>query len=622
MPAFKTTWFWQRLVSLTLLLAIFSSQWSLPVLANNKIPSAPLPGLGRNYDVIVVGSDPEGIAAAISAARNSLNTLLVDYRTKVGGLYTLGWLNTLDINYYKTGKHLKIINKGIFEEFYRAVGSRDAFDISLAQQVFETMLTTTKVNLLLGIKDQILPLMDGSKIKGVEVTRDGQKLRLYAKTVIDATQDADLAAAAGVPYKMGRADLGLTGEIGATTLVFAVEDVDWEIVKKDLTTDDNPFTGATDFSAWGYEKMFKAPTKDPNVQMRGLNAGRQQNGTVVINALQVFHVNPLDIKSRQMAMKQAQAELPGIIAYMRRNLPGWEKAKLVGSAPELYIRESRHIKGIKTLTSEDIFQSRFPEDRIALGSYPIDIQARKKGMTGSILSGSSPYGIPLGVMVPVNIDGLLVVGRSASFDTIAHGSARTVPVGIALGQAAGVAARVARKNEITFRQMAVFLPAIRQTQSLLKSQGVDLTPVKVEQPEQKSWAYPYIIKLRSQGLLSRGYQNDYKLYFITTSNSLRKMFHLINYNSNLNFPMEVLESYDLKEFISGTTYLRIISDTLKHEIKTYQELQDLGLIDRWTLLHLDQENEFLTNEQIYALGAGLVDYLKQTQTFSPQKAVE
>jgi len=86
----------------------------------------------KPYDVIVWGSDPEGIAAALSAARNGLHSLLIDHRDRVGGLFTLGELNFIDINY---DDKKNLVTKGIFEEFYKKVGGM-VFDIDKGQRVF------------------------------------------------------------------------------------------------------------------------------------------------------------------------------------------------------------------------------------------------------------------------------------------------------------------------------------------------------------------------------------------------------------------------------------------------------------------------------------------------------
>ncbi|MBO8167650.1 MAG: FAD-dependent oxidoreductase [Thermoanaerobacteraceae bacterium] len=557
--------------------------------------------------VVVVGSDPEGIAAAISAARNGMKTVLIDRRDRVGGLYTVGWLNTLDMN-YKSRRTREVVNKGIFSEFYQRIGGDVAFDIPTAQKVFEDMLQEAGVQVVLEASD-IKPILEENTIKGVSFRKEGVSYQILGQAVIDATQDADIAALSGVPYKFGREDLGFPGEIGATTLVFAVKNVNWPRVVAYLEGDNNPYTGATNKSAWGYEIMFQAPTCDPNIQMRGLNAGRQKDGTVVINALQIFHLNPLVEEEKQLAMERAKAELPGIIRFMRENAVGFENAELAGVAPELYVRESRHIQGEYTLTAEDIFENRNQEMAVAFGSYPIDIQAREKGQTGCALNGINPYGIPFGVMVPQKVDGLLVASRSASYDTVAHGSARTVPVGMALGQAAGVASKIAIEKQVTFREMAHNEEMIRQIRSLLIQQGVDLKPIKVDKPEMKSWAYPYIQRLRDKALLSKGYYNDYKLEEVATANSFRRMFILIDYNSPLKIDMQVLGEFGYSQPLTKEDFLVIVSRILGKKYGDYQELLEEKIIDETTYRHVRDCRGYLTNAEAYALVDGLVQYL-------------
>lgn len=103
----------------------------------------------ETFDVIVVGTDPEGIAAALSAARNGMKTILIDKRNKVGGLMTLGGLNFIDMNYGPEGE---ILTKGIFEEFYKKVNrfnfrrtKKNSFDIAEAEVIFEKMLSKEKL---------------------------------------------------------------------------------------------------------------------------------------------------------------------------------------------------------------------------------------------------------------------------------------------------------------------------------------------------------------------------------------------------------------------------------------------------------------------------------------------
>jgi hypothetical protein len=561
------------------------------------------------YQVVVVGAEPEGIAAAVSAARNGLKTVLVDPRDRVGGLYTVGWLNTLDMN-YRSKKTREVVNKGIFSEFQRRLGGDVAFDIPTAQRAFEDMLKEAGVKVLLEASD-LKPIMEGNNVRGIAFKRKGRAYRALGQVVIDSTQDADIAAMCGTPYKFGREDLGFPGEIGATTLVFSVKNVNWKKVVSYLQSDKNPYSGATDRSAWGYEVMFKAPTKDPHIQIRGLNAGRQKDGTVVINALQIFHLNPLDKEEKREAVERAKAELPGIIEFMRKNAPGFENVELAGVAPELYVRESRHIEGEYTLTAEDVFENRNQGMAVAFGSYPIDLQAREKGQTGSALNGTNPYGIPLGVMVPKKVDGLLVASRSASYDTVAHGSARTVPVGMALGQAAGVAAKLAIEKNVSFRKMAHSYEMIQEIRAILTKQGVDLTPIKVENPEIKSWAYPYIQRLRDKAMLSKEYDNDYRLNEAATTKTFRRMFILINYNSPLKINMHALDGFDLNQPIAGRDYIQILNRILGSDYGDYKELLEEKIIDETTYRQVRKRLEFLTNAEAYALVDGLVRYMEK-----------
>jgi hypothetical protein len=559
-----------------------------------------------SYDVIVVGSDPEGIAAAISAKKNGLKTLLVDHRQVVGGLYTLGWLNTIDLNYKETDSN-KILQEGIFKEFYQGIGSKEAFDINKAQETFEGMLEKYKVDTLLGvdrsIELQIEARGKGKTIKGITVSRFGKKQTLFTKILIDATQDGDMAAKARVPYDLGRKDLGFPNQIGATTLVFKVKNVDWPTVKADLNKDNNIYTGATEASAWGYEIMFQCPTKDPDIQIRGFNAGRQADGTVVINALQIFNLNPLSEAEKKEVFVRAKNEMPRIMDFIRENLVGWEQAELVSLAPELYIRESRHFEGVKKLTAEDIFQNRFPKDRVALGSYPIDIQAREKGMTGCALNGMVPYGISLGVMVPKDINNLLIASRCASYDGIAHGSARVVPIGMAMGEAAGVAAKQAIQTGKPLPTIAVSPTDISQIQQVLKKQGVKLDPIYNQKIDiSKHWSFPYIKLLRNKGMLSMGYHNDYKLAHVATFNTFRRMYVLINYNSTLSVPMDALKPFKNSDKVTVEDYLKLVSGLTGRPYTSLEQLLKAGLLDE-TIYSKLQNKTYITNDIAYALTA-------------------
>lgn len=474
-------------------------------LNNNAAPKIPR---DTSYDVIVIGATPEGIAASVSAARNGLKTLLVETHDRVGGIYTRAGLNTIDMNY---GPNKELLTRGIFEEFYKAVGG-DSFDIEKAEKVFRNMIAEAGVYLLLDA-DIANTIMEGNKITGITINGVDYK----GKRFIDATEDADIAAASGVPYTYGQEDIGHPERVMAPTLVYKLKGVDWNGVRRYLNTDSSKDTGANDRSAWGYSEMYRYKPKDPDIMVRGLNMGRQDDGTVLVNSLLIYNVNLLDEESKKNAIEKAREELPAIIEYMH-NLPGLEKASLAGVMDELYVRESRHIIGEYRLTIDDVLENRYFDDAVVMGSYPVDIQSFQPGSYGLVMGKPKVYSIPFRCLVPKKVDNLLVIGRSASYDSLASGSARVVPVGMGEGQAAGVASKISIAKDMTFREMTYNGKAIHELQEILKKQGAYIKDYEATPDIVNSPYYPYIKKLRRYGYIHPGYSNDYRLEDAITYN--------------------------------------------------------------------------------------------------------
>jgi hypothetical protein len=479
-----------------------------------KLP--PPDRVGEVYDLVVVGGDPEGIAAAVSGARNGLSVLLVDNRPVLGGLMTRGWLNSIDMNYGPDGD---ILNKGIFLEFYRQIKG-DSFDVTNAVRVFNKLVTGEEnLTVLLNVA-QITPLVEdsagGPVVRGVRLAAGREERQIRAARVIDATQDADLAALAGVPYSTGQEDIGRQAGRMAATLVFKLKGigpVDWLKIRYYLTYRDNKkSTGANRLSAWGFSEITSKYTPSTGrLMLRGLNMGRQNDGSVLVNALLIFGVDPLDPASRRAAREVAVQELPRVVEFLNKNVPGLGDAELAGAAPELYVRESRHIYGEYRLTIDDVLENRDFPDSVAFGSYPVDIQPSGPGIPGVIIGRPEQYAIPFRCLVPQKVDGLLVVGRAAGFDSLAHGSARTIPVGMAAGQAAGVAAALALENDMRFRELAADPTLIKELQRRLNEQGMELKPFHIENKLAGHPAYAGLKFVRSLGLAAGGYNNDYKL---------------------------------------------------------------------------------------------------------------
>lgn len=486
-----------------------------------EIPQVETPQ--EQYDVIVVGTDPEGVTAAVSAARNGLKTLLVDGKDReiLGGLFTLGWLNSLDMNRMPDGKDY--YNKGLFKEWFDLVEG-DSFDITTAANAFHKLVEAEKlIEVRMGAKS-IEPIVekaaDGTPaVKGVKLTLgDGKELNVSANAVIDATQDADFAAAAGAEFTFGREDIGDTKLLMAVTPVFTLKNVTpevWGKIKHRLNNDEYPGTGANDQSAWGYIEMWDYPSTNPErIRSRGFNLGRQNNETMLVNSVQIFGVDPFDPASKEEAYEIARKEIPLMLEHAKKLYPEFESIELGELAPELYIRETRHLVGMYRLNMIDLLEQRTHPDDIAFGSYPVDIQSTSSAKTdrGTVLMAPKLYGVPFGALVPQAVDGLLVVGRSASFDTLPHGSARVVPLGMATGQAAGAAVKLAMDKSVTLRQLAADETMVQSLRTLLTEQGVDLNAPKTEPYAFiKHPAYEGLKAAASIGIAQGAYANDFQL---------------------------------------------------------------------------------------------------------------
>lgn len=560
---------------------------------------------GVDYDVIVVGGDPEGVCAAVSAARNGLKTLLIEDDDALGGLMTLGKLNFIDICESRDGS---ILTQGLFMEFYDAVGGT-AFDVETAKQFFYDWVNkepnaTLKLN-----TNFVEPVMDGSTITGVVVEEDEKQVTYTASRIIDATVDADVAAAAGAPYTIAGEDIGEKDRHMGVTLVFELSGVNWEQVVNHLENDDNEGTGATDKTAWGYTREgYAYEPKDDMMRLRGFNVARQDNGNVLVNALIIFGVDAMSEESKAEGIARAQKELEYIVPYVQQNFVGFENAQLVGTASQLYVRESRHIIGEYQLTIDDVLENRDQWDKVAIVAYPADIQPTAGQTYGTVIGSPDRYAIPFRSLVPLKVENMLVIGRSASYTSLAAGSARVIPVGMAEGEAAGVASAYSLNKQIAFRDMTNDKAAIANVQKQLKKQGAYLDDFEVHEDFMDHWAYPGVKVIRSLGLLDGGYSNDYRLDEVMGKWRLQNMIN--NAMKKTGKDVAVVEVNDPPtnaEMVAAVA--KIAGVTATDYAEQMAELQQLGIMTDEIRSHMSSETDTPMAAEAIMLVANLYTYM-------------
>lgn len=428
-------------------------------------------------DVLVVGGSPAGLAAAAGAARAGARVQVVESRPKVGGPITWAWLTTFDMNLSTEGIHL---TRGVFSDYYRLLGL--SFDLEEATEklkwaVYRELLVNVTENAPL-----IRPLLDRDRVIGAEFHDRGfdRPLIVRAKVTIDATDDADLAAAAGVPYVLGRAGPDGQRWMQPATLIFRLSGVQWEELTAAIMRQrdgDRVLWGVNGKAAWGFWEAMRGYTPThPDAGVLGLNLALQRDGSVLVNTLQIFRVDGTVPASPAEGMATARRELPSLVQFMRAMIPGMAQAELADHAPELYVRETRHIEGAQTLTVSDILRERVFWDRIAVASYPIDIHPYSPTWVSPHPPVRHVYTIPIKTLIPRTGDGLLVASRSFSATSEAAGSARVIPTTMALGQAAGVAAALCAKEGCALQMLTRTPALVKRVQQTLLSQGAYLGP--------------------------------------------------------------------------------------------------------------------------------------------------
>ncbi len=456
----------------------------------------------KECDVLVVGGTPSGIAAALAAARRGARVVLIEERPHLGGDIVYQMLNMWDV---PLRPHTKTpVVRGIFEEFYQQLGL--AFDIGKAMHIFEESVAIEPglhsfINTRVGHIFRNGQNVTGAILRG----ENGPEYSLKAKCIVDATDDASFATRAGVSYFLGRQKTNPDRAMQSAGLLFAVSGVEWNKVcnyvvgtrRTKLTPemarikrnaiDIKPVPGKKGLEVierlggvvgnYAFESgdiVAKYLPNGKDVQVLSINFGRQSDGTIVLNTLNVVGVNGLSEPALANAKLQALEELPALMNYLRKTMPGFSKAKIAYTAPELYIRETRHMQGLYLLTETDIkTQTKFP-DRIALASYPIDLHPYKKGDINPLAPRRYNYTIPLRSMIPTRLENVLIASRSLSATSAAAGSARVLPITMVCGEAAGAAAWLCAKDEITPHQLISNEKSLAQLQDTLRDWGADI----------------------------------------------------------------------------------------------------------------------------------------------------
>jgi hypothetical protein len=438
------------------------------------------------YDVLVVGGGPSGLTTALAAAEDGLKVGLIESRSFLGGNMTIG-LPVLGFLGQKKNQIIKGLPQKFIDRLRLVKGASEHrwcplhMGITLVEPeavktVALQMLTEAKVDVTFYAMCAGV-VMDGNTIRGIITESKSGREAVLGKIVVDCTGDADVAYRAGVPCEKGNEKGGMQ----PPTLMFCLAGVDTEKLRMSIANQTRTYL--TDFIPSEYfgqnnqfivvglrELIAKARAerglKIPNERTIIITGLRE--GEVWMNMTRVAGVDGTDARSLSMGEIEARSQIEDIHTYLKNYVPGFEKCYFTKTAPFLGIRETRRIVGHYTMTQEDVLGCRHFDDAIAVASYPIDIH--RPGDEGCTLIWCGDcYDIPYRSLLPQKVENLSVAGRCISTTHEAMGAIRVMATGMAMGEAAGRAAKLALRTGVRPDQIDV-----AQLQAELTAKGAYL----------------------------------------------------------------------------------------------------------------------------------------------------
>ena len=442
-------------------------------------------------DVLVVGGGPAGLGAAIGAADAGANVILVERHAFLGGNATAALVmplmsfhtqrgpappgQTADLMPNDHGPGDPVV-QGVLRRLLERLETRGGslhpsqqtgfvvpFDPEVFKLVALDLLDEAGVQVLLHAF--ATGVVGAPRPDGVVFETKSGPIVIMARAIVDGTGDGDVAALAGAPYAVGREGDGL---VQPMTLMFRM--VEFERTAFAAYRQAHPDQWRGVHGLWD---LIREATQTGELALARediLFFGTPHERELSVNSTRVTGALGTSVWDLTRAEWQARRQMRQIAAFLRKYVPGFERAYVAQSGVTIGVRETRRITGEYQLTADDVLNARKWDDTVARGTYPIDIH-NPEGR-GTLLMRLPPgdfYDIPLRCLIPQRVDRLAVAGRCISGTHEAHSSYRVMPISMATGQAAGVCAALAARAGKAVRDVPV-----AEVQTELRRQGAAL----------------------------------------------------------------------------------------------------------------------------------------------------
>ncbi|WP_127587198.1 FAD-dependent oxidoreductase [Paenibacillus koleovorans] len=427
-----------------------------------EYPAAP-----ARYDVIVAGGGPSGTMAAIASARSGAKTLLIERYGFLGGMITNALVGPMQSFHSRdeqlvTGIAQEVIDRlmaiggspGHVTDMVGFAPSVTPVDVEKLKFVLQEMCVESGVHLQLHTVVVGVQTSEG-RIRALELFNKSGPSSVEAPVYIDCTGDGDVMWMAGVPFDKGRKKDGLAQPM---TMMFRMGSVDLARVRAFMKENPEEFVLADGWESCSHVGVSGFFSLVREARLSGeLNVERDRvlffelpaPGEVSVNMTRVIRYDATDGAALSHAEVLARQQVMEVVRFLNKRVPGFERASLINCGTQIGVRESRRIRGLYTLTADDVLTGRCFEDVIARGSYPIDIHSPDSGeLHATEIKRASAYDIPYRCLLNKRIRNLLVAGRCISATHEALASARVSPTAMAIGHAAGAAAALAAEEGV------------------------------------------------------------------------------------------------------------------------------------------------------------------------------
>lgn len=435
------------------------------------------------YDVAIVGGGVGGTTAGIQAARSGASTLIVERTPWLGGMLTSAGVSAIDGNYRLRG--------GLFGEFCDSLAGRyggyDALKTGWVSNVLFEPKVGAEIFMNMSAPLEKLTLAMETDCVSVKKSRKGWRLVLdgpdgrrivNAKVLVDGTELGDIARMCGVPCNSTQVDT-----------IAAVQDLTYVVTVQDF----GPDSDRTILCPDGYDPglysdcLSRGHSVGQMLSYGALPGGKMMlNWPISGNDCYVRDITRMLPSGRAAAIDSAKRIALGYLYYIQTELGQKNIGIAEGEYPTddglpmiPYYRDSRRIEGEVTFTLADIdrpYSNELYRTAVAVGDYPVDHHHYRnpdwRDLPQLEFHPVPSFSVPLGVMVPKDVEGLLVIEKAVSVTCVANGATRLQPVVMEIGQAAGIAAALAvKKSDVSLKDVSV-----RDVQSGILTSGGYLMP--------------------------------------------------------------------------------------------------------------------------------------------------